>query len=288
MNLPANRTSRPKITARANLTLFHFLFKTVFRVRQLFYYIPNQSGLQAESPVFAHQTDRLTIVWNIPHPERRDNDPLELQSLLILFGISAAASMDSFSAVLAYSAAGIHIPPRSVWTLGLVSGGLLGLSVLAGSRLGALGAVAQIAGAVLLILLGAGKLAGSWLRSLAARLAEQGPYTFSAWDRRFMLSVYADPTRADADRSGDLTVREAALLAAVLSVDGIATGLGAGPGLELAWAAVPVAVLCSLLAVVAGQCSGHLLRQKASVIPDSLGAALLVLMGLIRLAGQAT
>ena len=55
-----------------------------------------------------------------------------------------------------------------------VSGGLLGLSVLAGSRLGALGAVAQIAGAVLLILLGAGKLAGSWLRSLAARLAEQG------------------------------------------------------------------------------------------------------------------
>ena len=141
---------------------------------------------------------------------------MELQSLLILFGISAAASMDSFSAVLAYSAAGIHIPPRSVWTLGLVSGGLLGLSVLAGSRLGALGAVAQIAGAVLLILLGAGKLAGSWLRSLAARLAEQGPYTFSAWDLRFMLSVYADPTRADADRSGDLTVREAALLAAVL------------------------------------------------------------------------
>ena len=60
---------------------------------------------------------------------------MELQSLLILFGISAAASMDSFSAVLAYSAAGIHIPPRSVWTLGLVSGGLLGLSVLAGSRL---------------------------------------------------------------------------------------------------------------------------------------------------------
>lgn len=122
---------------------------------------------------------------------------MELQSLLILFGISAAASMDSFSAVLAYSAAGIHIPPRSVWTLGLVSGGLLGLSVLAGSRLGALGAVAQIAGAVLLILLGAGKLAGSWLRSLAARLAEQGPYTFSAWDLRFMLSVYADPTRAE-------------------------------------------------------------------------------------------
>lgn len=141
---------------------------------------------------------------------------------------------------------------------------------------------------MLLILLGAGKLAGSWLRSLAARLAEQGPYTFSAWDLRFMLSVYADPTRADADRSGDLTVREAALLAAVLSVDGIATGLGAGPGLETAWAAVPVAVLCSLLAVVAGQCSGHLLRQKASVTPDSLGAALLVLMGLIRLAGQAT
>ena len=138
------------------------------------------------------------------------------------------------------------------------------------------------------ILLGAVKLAGSWLRGLAARLAEQGPYTFSAWDLRFMLSVYADPTRADADRSGDLTVREAALLAAVLSVDGIATGLGAGPGLELAWAAVPVAVLCSLLAVVAGQCSGHLLRQKASVTPDSLGAALLVLMGLIRLAGQAT
>ena len=91
---------------------------------------------------------------------------MELQSLLILFGISAAASMDSFSAVLAYSAAGIHIPPRSVWTLGLVSGGLLGLSVLAGSRLGALGAVAQIAGAVLLILLGAGNLGKAIVGSL--------------------------------------------------------------------------------------------------------------------------
>lgn len=100
---------------------------------------------------------------------------MELQSLLILFGISAAASMDSFSAVLAYSAAGIHIPPRSVWTLGLVSGGLLGLSVLVGSRLGALGAVAQITGAVLLILLGARQAGGELAAEPGCPAGRTGP-----------------------------------------------------------------------------------------------------------------
>lgn len=138
--------------------------------------------------------------------------------------------MDSFSAVLAYSAAGIHIPPRSVWTLGLVSGGLLGLSVLVGSRLGALGAVAQIAGAVLLILLGAGKLAGSWLRSLAARLAEQGPYTFSAWDLRFMLSVYADPTRPMRTAPAISPSGRQLCWQRCCRWTALATGLGAGSG----------------------------------------------------------
>lgn len=141
---------------------------------------------------------------------------------------------------------------------------------------------------MLLILLGAGKLAGSWLRSLAARLAEQGPYTFSAWDLRFMLSVYADPTRADADApvispSGRQLCWQRCCRWTALPLVWGRVRVWKRP-----WAAVPVAVLCSLLAVVAGQRSGHLLRQKASVTPDSLGAALLVLMGMIRLAGQAT
>lgn len=138
--------------------------------------------------------------------------------------------MDSFSAVLAYSAAGIHIPPRSVWTLDWSAAACWDCRCWRAAGWEPWALWLQIAGAVLLILLGAGKLAGSWLRSLAARLAEQGPYTFSAWDLRFMLSVYADPTRADADRSGDLTVREAALLAAVLSVDGHCHRLGGGSG----------------------------------------------------------
>ena len=107
---------------------------------------------------------------------------MALQTLLLLFGISAAASVDSFSAVLAYSAAGIRIPARSLWALGLISGGLLGGSILAGSCLGELNAAVQTAGALLLILLGAIRLAGDWLRRFAARLAVQGPYTFSAWD----------------------------------------------------------------------------------------------------------
>ena len=133
---------------------------------------------------------------------------MALQTLLLLFGISAAASVDSFSAVLAYSAAGIRIPSRSLWALGLISGGLLGGSILAGSCLGELNAAVQTAGALLLILLGAIRLAGDWLRRFAARLAVQGPYTFSAWDLRFILSVYLDPVQADTDRSGELTLRE--------------------------------------------------------------------------------
>ena len=213
---------------------------------------------------------------------------MELKPFLILLGISAAASVDSFSAVLAYSAAGIRIPVQSAWALGLVSGGLLGLSAVIGSRLGELGGMVQTAGALLLVLLGTVKLAGSWLRKLADRLAERGPYTFSAWDLRFMLSVYADPTRADADCSGDLTVREAVTLAVVLSADGIATGLGAGPGLEQAWAALPIAIFCSLLAVAAGQRSGRALRSSLPMKPDSIGALLLMAMGMLRLAGQAT
>lgn len=212
---------------------------------------------------------------------------MALQTLLLLFGISTAASVDSFSAVLAYSAAGIRIPARSLWALGLISGGLLGGSILAGSCLGELNAAAQTAGALLLILLGAIRLAGDWLRRFAARLAEQGPYTFSAWDLRFILSVYLDPVQADTDRSGELTLREAVLLAVVLSLDGIATGLGVGPGLESAWQAVPVSMLCSLLAVWAARFAGQRLQKQAAAVPEGAGAALLILLGLFRLAGHA-
>ena len=76
------------------------------------------------------------------------------------------------------------------------------VSVLAGRRLGALGAVAQIARCCAADPAGRRQDGGE----LAAEPGCPGwqnraPYTFSAWDLRFMLSVYADPTRADADRS---------------------------------------------------------------------------------------
>ena len=56
----------------------------------------------------------------------------------------------------------------------------------------------------------------------------QREFRFSALRLHFILQIYADPEEADADDSRVLSLREAAALAAALSLDGLAAGFGSG------------------------------------------------------------
>ena len=50
--------------------------------------------------------------------------------------------------------------------------------------------------------------------------------TFKLFDFKFVLEIYASETKADYDKSKNLTIKEAIYLAVALSLDSIAVGFG--------------------------------------------------------------
>lgn len=190
--------------------------------------------------------------------------------------LAASLSLDALAACLAFGAQGIRVPASSALVLGGGCSGLLAVSLAAGS--GVSGWVPPQAAAWLsfLVLGGMGlvRLCDSAVKGLIRTRWGSGPrrLDFSLMHLRFLLLIYADSTQADVNGSQDLSPKEAASLAAALSLDGLAAGFGAGvgqggtPGEQLAfWATAVVLCLgCSLASVWGGCRLGRMLARRLS------------------------
>lgn len=204
-----------------------------------------------------------------------------LPSLLMVL----ALTVDAFAASIAYGAEGIHIPTRSAFVLAVVCTGLLVISVAAGQWLSPLfpPASARFVGSALLIIIGVIKLFDAAFKQLLKKLQGNArKISFKFFSIHFILKIFADCKAADRDSSRLLTIGEAAALATALSIDGLASGFGAG----LASISLPITTLLSLLLTLLAVKGGSWLGKKASVLPFNLtyaGGAILILLGSLRL-----
>ena len=179
----------------------------------------------------------------------------------------------------------MKIPLISTLVIGLLSGGLLGLSLFLGTQAGSV-IPHGLAGALsfgILFGLGTLRVFDSWLKNWIRRRGDRGQINFSAFRLNFILQVYADPQTADADGSQSLSPGEALSLGIALSLDSLAAGLGAGltranPLLGAAIVAVLTIIAIGIGGKLGGKLAGVLTRDISW-----LSGGLLILLAVLQL-----
>ena len=204
-------------------------------------------------------------------------------SLLVL-----ALVADAFIACFAYGAENIRIPLRSALVMGAIGTGVLLLSMLVSSPFRRLlpAEVCTAAGGGLIFVIGLLSVFQNALKAMLSKKRNGRKKLRFRWAGiSFAVTVYLDETKADADCSKNLSLREAAMLGAVLSLDSFGIGFGSG---FVNHHYLYLTVL-SLLLHPADILLAHLLGRKAAGrLPrgcSALGGLLLMGLGLARLRG---
>lgn len=200
--------------------------------------------------------------------------------------IAVALSLDAFAAGFAYGSSRIEIPMRSIQTINLICSAVTGAALFMGNILQQYiprGLTVGISFAIL-FLLGMAKLLDSITKSIIRKHSQfNREVEFSFLNFRFILTLYADPEKADIDRSKILTPRESTSLALALSLDGIAVGFGAALGGVNVWAVFVSTWIAGMAALFFGCQIGNRIVRKMHVDLSWLGGGILIIMAIIKL-----
>lgn len=204
-----------------------------------------------------------------------------LESLVLV----TALSIDAFVASFAYGTNKIKIPFLSVAVMDLISGSILLLFLLVGKIISPLlpAQLVKLFCFAILFALGVVKLFDSSLKALIRKNGRNAPELhFSFLQFRFILTVYADPDKADADQSSTLSPREAVSLGVALSLDSAAVGFGAGVmTLHIGWT-VALALLVGACAVLLGSFLGNKVAEKSDLNLSWLSGLLLIVLAFMK------
>jgi len=199
--------------------------------------------------------------------------------------LALAISIDALVASFAYGSQKMKISIGATLIIGLISGGLLGITLFLGERMGGLMPdwLAGLISFSILFGLGTLRIFDSWLKNYIRRRGSGGEIKFSAFRLTFILQIYADPETADTDGSRTLSPGEALSLGIALSLDGIAAGLGAGllgapPLLSAGFAA-----LLTILAIVCGGKLGGKLARVLTRDISWISGGLLILLAVLQI-----
>ena len=208
-----------------------------------------------------------------------------LPSLLEAFLLVAAVSLDSFVASFAYGTNKIKIPPLSVAVISVICSGMLAVSLFFGSLLRDYVPEAVTKGIcfTILFLLGVVKLFDSAIKMRIRKHKIDRQMKFSFLSLQVILNVYADPEKADIDRSKVLSPLEAVSVAAALSLDGLAVGFGAGLANIDFFQAVIICLLFSAVTVGIGSLLGRKLAEKTNLNLTWVGGVLLLVLAFLKL-----
>lgn len=200
--------------------------------------------------------------------------------------LSVAISADAFAASFAYGSKKIKIPFSSNIIITSICSLVLVLALLIGA------AISQhipewltpLASFAILFLIGVVKLLDSITKSVIKKHNKLNPDTlnkqisFSMFNFRFILNLYANPIDADVDNSKIITPAEAALLALALALDSLAVGFGAA----LANVNIPIIFLTSfiigMISVFLGCLLGNKLAEKTSLNISWIGGVILIIL----------
>lgn len=204
-----------------------------------------------------------------------------LESLVLV----TALSIDAFVACFAYGTNKIKIPFLSAAIMDGISAIILLIFLLLGKVISPLLPENLIRIFCFAILFGLGivKLFDSSLKALIRKSGQNAPeFHFSLMQFSFILTVYADPDKADMDQSHTLSPREAVSLGVALSLDSAAVGFGAGV-LPLH---VPLTILLSLVvgacAILLGCLLGNKIAEKLSLNLSWLSGILLIVLAFMK------
>ncbi|MCL2372420.1 MAG: sporulation membrane protein YtaF [Defluviitaleaceae bacterium] len=193
--------------------------------------------------------------------------------------IASSLSVDALTAGFAYGSKKIRIPMYSVWVINLICCGVIGLAMLGGRLVSEWlpeGAAVWIAFAVLFAI-GLVKLLDGVVKALIRKHARlDKAFSFSVFDIKFILQMYANPEVADSDVSKHLSAGEAAVLAVSLSLDGMAVGFAAALAGVNPWALMGWSLVTNFAAIVLGRKLGHSLADKLPFNITWLAGVLLI------------
>lgn len=201
-----------------------------------------------------------------------------------VFFLVLAVSLDAFAASFSYGTEGICIPKRSGVIIGAVCSGTLIIGAAFRSVLMCVisDSISDVICFLVLFLTGAVKLFDVIIKAWIQRHGA-GSIQFHIMDINFLLSVYCDSTRADADGSRTLCSKEAVALALALSADGIATGFGAGAyGIGFVYMAF-LAFILNFLLVLTGSRFGRCACEKLPVKLSWISGVTLMVMAVLKL-----
>lgn len=200
--------------------------------------------------------------------------------------IISAASMDAFAASLSYGISKIKIPAKSKAAISIVCTLFLTLAFIVSyfARGFISYRVTAAASFLILFFIGSEKLFDFFLKSkIRKSKALSANITFRIMDLRFLLMVYCDNTKADADGSNTLSIKEAALLGCALSLDGFAAGIGIGLTNVNYPLLICFSLAVNLAAVFTGELIGKHSAKKAGHDMSWISGAVLITLAILKL-----
>ena len=205
-----------------------------------------------------------------------------IQSVLLVIALSA----DAMVAALAYGTGKIKIPFLSALIIAAVGSGFLALSLFAASFLQRWipSGVCTAVSFTILLLIGIENMFNSTIKNyLRKKTGNQKIIRFHCGGIRFVLDVFLDETKADADHSKILTAREAFYLAVALSLDSLVSGFGFGLSAQRPFLVVALCLVMGFTAVVTGCRLGRSIAGKMRFDIAWIGGALLILLAILRI-----
>ncbi|WP_158212412.1 sporulation membrane protein YtaF [Natranaerobius trueperi] len=201
--------------------------------------------------------------------------------MLPLLALALAVSLDGFAAGFAYGVKNIRIPMGSLILLSVTSGISIWFSMFFGRLVGNLFTpnVAENLGGVILICL------GIWLiYQNISIITKSNKMEFNKSNKTVFGDVLDDPIKADFDKSGSISLKEAIILGVALAMDAFSAGFAASL-MGFHSLLTPIFVgLCKFLLVPLGTKAGLNIKSvtnhpKIVFLPG----AILLLLGLINL-----
>ena len=216
--------------------------------------------------------------------------------LLSIIAFATALSLDGFGVGISYGMRKIRIPVLSLVVISLTSSTAIGLTMLFGHFVSQYisAEMAEIIGASILILVGLWILLQTWskkgshIKPGEKSVGEHNPECQTILDFKIeafglVIKIMREPTVADFDKSGFISVKEALLLGLALAMDAIGAGFGAAmtgftPLLTPLIVGIVKFLMVSLGVILGRRYAVNWLGNRAAVLPGWV----LILLGVAR------
>lgn len=197
-----------------------------------------------------------------------------------------ALSLDAFVASIAYGTNKIKIPFKSITIINVVCALSLALSIFFGTMVKKIlpQNLTIIISFLILILLGFYYLFESIVKSyLKKKSSLREKVKFKLFNIWFIIDIYVDETKADLDKSKNLSSKEAFYLATALSLDSIAIGFGSGLGSINYLNIILLSLVFHMIAIWGGLYIGEKFISRSKINLSWLTGAILIVLAFLKL-----